>query len=152
MFFCPDCEYTLDLSKNTDKDNKDKKIINNITQISSLLNEFEDSDNDFIKNHLFKIEENKLFGLPEFNSLNEKKKNIIKNNIIDNQYTSNIIFICKNCDYTEKIRQTFRLYQSDNNLKNKILPTSLFYPKAGKSMCQEFQGFNKNPGILWPKK
>ena len=74
MFFCPDCEYTLDLSKNTDKDNKDKKIINNITQISSLLNEFEDSDNDFIKNHLFKIEENKLFGLPEFNSLNEKKK------------------------------------------------------------------------------
>ena len=50
----------------------------------------------------------------------KKKKNIIKNNIIDNQYTSNIIFICKNCDYTEKIRQTFRLYQSDNNLKNKI--------------------------------
>ena len=120
MFFCPKCDYTFDLSKNIEKkENKSKKIISNITQISDILKEYKDSEIDFIENYIFKNDENKIITLPEFLNLDKKKQNFVKNYTINYQYNSKINFICKNCNYTQELNETIRLYQSDLNLKNK---------------------------------
>ena len=115
MFFCPKCDFSLDLSKNLTKTDKSgKKIVNNVTSIINLINnKDEENFEDTLSKYLFKIELDKLEKIKEFQKLDNQYQNIIKNNLIGNQVDSNISFVCKNCNYQKILNETIRLYQTD---------------------------------------
>ena len=114
MYFCPKCNFILDISN---------KISNNILQDINTVEEFIDFfENDIELEHNYKtkfklsdLEKNK-----NFLKLNDKNKKNILNNFKKINNMNNIYFFCNNCNYIEPIENGKILFTSSNNNINNI--------------------------------
>lgn len=114
MYFCPECNYTFDITKvGTLKENK-KEIT--IEDAISKLKSKEELNDYKIVNNIENIKKNE-----KFKKLNEN----LRNKILDfvNKKSSNIIFNCLNCGYHSEINKTIRLYNLDLSVNKENILT-----------------------------
>lgn len=104
MYFCPECNFTFDITKNeSDDDSKQKINLNEAIKLAKKNTNF----NEYI------IDTNKkeLESSNNFKKLKSNLREQIKKNI--NKKPSNIIFKCLNCNNKSLINETIRLYHLD---------------------------------------
>jgi hypothetical protein len=120
MYFCPTCNYTLDISKLFGNDNIDNKIL--LKKPTDAIKLFETDKNIKFDNYKAEFKFEDIDKNNKFKKLSEEEKNKFNilfqlNNIINAQ------FKCNNCNYTKEITESIILYQFDvsdkiNKIKN----------------------------------
>ena len=114
MYFCPKCNFILDISNKISSN-----ILQEINTVEELI-ELVDNDSDLDYNYKIKFKLNDLEKNKSFLKLNEKNKvNVLNNfNKIDNK--NSFYFFCNNCNYIEPIKNGKILFSSSNNNSNNI--------------------------------
>ena len=138
VFFCPDCTYSLGISKAqtfNDEDNE-KKEIKSVTEALKMLDKnLSNFKAGFSKKEL---ESNKKF----------QKLNINEKNKLNSLFTSKISeadLSCSNCGYKKKIEDTIKLYEfnvldNTSSIKsledNKLLTMDPILPRTRDYTCK----------------
>lgn len=118
VFFCPECLYSLGISKSTNIDDydDDKKSIN-IAEALKLLSKddttFQNFKPDFSKNDLIK---NKKYQKLSVND----KSNL---NLLFTNQVSEADLKCNNCGYKKQVDETIKLYEYNVNDKTSVIRT-----------------------------
>lgn len=140
VFFCPDCLYSLGISKSTSLDNYDdeRTVIESVGDALKILSKNENlldykanfSKNDILKNKKYQ----KL-------SVNEKTK-------LNQLFMSKILeadLNCSNCGYKKQVNETIKLYEFNVNDKtndirnledNKLLTLDPTLPRTRDFTCK----------------
>ena len=105
VFFCPDCLYTLGISKSTNLDTEDdRKIVSNVADVLKLVtkaNDISEYKANFPKKDLTK---NK-----KYQKLSMKDKNNLNMLFTSKIYEADLN--CSNCGYKKQINNTIKLYE-----------------------------------------
>tara|TARA_B100000424_G_C22863084_1_gene459871 strand:+ start:263 stop:808 length:546 start_codon:yes stop_codon:yes gene_type:complete len=140
VFFCPDCLYSLGISKSTTLDNyeDDRKIISSINDVLKLITKVEDFSDykaNFPKKDLLK---NK-----KYQKLSVKDKNNLNMLFVSKIYEADLN--CSNCGYKKQINSTIKLYEFNVNDKantirsledNKLLCLDPTLPRTRDFTCK----------------
>jgi|SaaInlStandDraft_6_1057023.scaffolds.fasta_scaffold01828_5 hypothetical protein len=105
MYFCSKCDYTFDISNSNSKINIDS--VNGIFEIPI----------DEISNYSANFDKSKLLKLKKYKILSEENKE--KYEVLFDTSINKIQFQCLNCNYTEPITNSMKLYEI--NLENDIV-------------------------------
>lgn len=103
MYFCPNCSFTLDISKSNMNVNQEKKIIDNI---SELIKTFKKNSN--LSEFTLIIDKDELLKDKSYKKLSSAKKNILLSKL--ENVKSDVMFKCNNCGYSENIKNSILLY------------------------------------------
>jgi hypothetical protein len=114
MYFCPECSYSLDISKISGIE-KDERIV--LEKPSDAIK--------IIEKNIFKYKpnfsKNELLKNLKFKKLDDKSKKKLEKLFINK--LANAEFKCQNCGYNEYIKETISLYSLNNNENQKIVTT-----------------------------
>lgn len=114
MYFCPKCNFILDICNKIS--NNMIKEINTVEEFIELIDNNDEIDYNYkTKFKLNDLEKNKIFL-----KLNDKNKKYILNNFNKINNTNNIYFFCNNCNYIEPMENGTILFTSSNNNYNNI--------------------------------
>jgi hypothetical protein len=110
MYFCPNCNYTLDISKSFGGENINEKV--SIKKLTDAIKLFESDENINFENYKAEFKPEELEKNTKFKKLSQENKNKFNilfqlNNII------NAEFKCNNCNYTKEITESIILYEYD---------------------------------------
>ena len=117
MYFCPKCEYVLDISKNELASSVGEVSTEKPANLSTIIKKILD-DND-VTSELTGVTLNNLEQSSKYKKLSENNRNKVYNVISENLYlnktptNSGTIFNCKNCNYSKEITNTILLYNKD---------------------------------------
>lgn len=112
--FCPDCSYTLDITKNTNS-KKNKKILKNINDAFKLL----ELENEDINNYTATFSHTKLVEHKKYKKLSdEDKKQLLK--LFKTTHT-NIKSVCNNCGFNEELNESFRIHKYNKDDTTNLL-------------------------------
>ena len=140
VFFCPDCQYTLGISKSSTLEDYDdeRKEISNVNEVFKLIEkdvDFSDYKTNILKTDLIK---NK-----KYTKLNNSQKNNINQLFSSKMYDADLN--CANCGYRKQISSTIKLYEfnvSDktSNVRtledNKLLTLDPTLPRTRDFTCK----------------
>ena len=116
MYFCPICEYILDISKSNIKDEEsDHMNISNADDIFKLL-----SSNLDLSDYKPTISKDDIIKNKKYKKLSDKDKLSI-DKLYDESISSGAEFKCPNCNYSKEITKTTLLYQITNDNKLTII-------------------------------
>ena len=127
VFFCPDCQYTLGISKSSTLEDYDdeRKEISNVNEVFKLIEkdvDFSDYKTNILKTDLVK---NK-----KYTKLNNSQKNNINQLFSSKIYDADLN--CTNCGYRKQISSTIKLYEfnvSDKeNIVEQLMITNFYVP------------------------
>ena len=120
MYFCPNCNYTLDISKSFGNENIKEKT--SIKKPNDAIKLFESNENINFENYKAEFKFEELEKNSKFKKLSQENKNkfnilFLINNII------NAEFKCNNCNFTKEITESIILYEYNvfdkiNKIKN----------------------------------
>ena len=118
VFFCPDCQYTLGISKSSTLEDYDdeRKEISNVNEVFKLIEkdvDFSDYKTNILKTDLVK---NK-----KYIKLNNSQKNNINQLFSSKIYDADLN--CTNCGYRKQISSTIKLYEFNVSDKENIVRT-----------------------------
>jgi hypothetical protein len=146
MYFCPKCNFILDITKNLSSQN--------INEISSIEDFIEKSLNDDLDNIIkLKFSKNELMKSSIFKKLDTDNQNLVTNkyNIFTNDNILNAYFVCDNCNYNTKLEAGTMIFKSstandvdddDKFLKSRILDNTL--PRTKDFICPNKKCDSKN--------
>tara|TARA_B100001093_G_C26765393_1_gene987652 strand:+ start:349 stop:891 length:543 start_codon:yes stop_codon:yes gene_type:complete len=139
VFFCPDCNYTLGISKSLkfDKSDDDQQNIENVTEALKLSknNKINDYKATFLKKDLLK---NK-----KYQKLSQEEKNNLDQLFINKVFEADLN--CSNCGFRKQIGETIKLYEfnvndTTNSIKtledNKLLCFDPTMPRTRDFTCK----------------
>ena len=114
MFFCPKCNFSLDITKNIPNE------ISNIVELSTpkdLIDIF--LDNEIDGNLKVSFQKKDLTSSKEFKKLDTQTQNEIQNKFdeIANIGFNKAYFLCKNCQFITKLDAGTKLYEVSNTSK-----------------------------------
>ena len=140
MYFCPKCDYLFDITKSTNQEVKDSRII--IKKINDMFNKLEKNE-DFTKYRAeFSYED--LVKNNKYKKLSDLEKQNI-NKLFEEIILTNAEFKCNNCNYIENINKTLLLYKYEPehkhlNIKtleeNELLCTNPTLPRKHDYICK----------------
>ena len=119
MYFCPNCSYALDISKSNIQNIEEKVVINDPDE---LISKFKKKSN--LSNYSLFVDKEELIKNKKYDKLSSKNKDILLG-FLEN-ISSDVMFKCNNCDYSENINKSILLYShvisenDDNDVYNKI--------------------------------
>ena len=121
MYFCPECSYVFDIGK-SNQNNDEKEII---SDVDDVIKEYKKG-----KISKFNIDVSivELEEYDKFKKMKQKERTELKKLVNKKDTTSNVIFQCNNCNYSENIEKSILIYKvevdhkifSDNNVKKDI--------------------------------
>ena len=140
MYFCPQCNYSFDISKSTTTDAK--KILKAPEDAIKRFRAGKDLDN-----YIAEFDKNDLVKHKKFDKLSNEDKS--KFNILFQKSSSTfdkIEFKCLNCNFRKPINESIKLYEidlvDDNSKdfkdikKNKLLFNNPIYPRTRDYTCK----------------
>ena len=140
MYFCPQCNYSFDITKLSSEINKIS--IDTPNELFKLLNDKDINLNKYTMN----FKENDLLKNSKYKKLSKELKEVIKNMFEDISMFENIEFKCLNCNFRKPITSSIKLYEinllEDNNKKiksiedNKLLFNNPIYPRTKDYTCK----------------
>lgn len=114
MFFCPKCNFSLDITKNIPNE-----ISNNIEvgTPKDLIELF--LDNEIDENLKVSFQKKDLLSSKEFKKLDVQNQNNIQNKFdeMTNIGFNKAYFVCKNCQFITKLEAGTKLYEVSNTSK-----------------------------------
>lgn len=114
MFFCPKCNFSLDITKNIPNE-----ISNNIEVATpkDLIELF--LDNEIDGNLKITFQKKELLSSKEFKKLDDQKQNDIQNKYdeIMNIGFNKAYFLCNNCQFVTRLEAGIKLYEVSNTSK-----------------------------------
>lgn len=128
MYFCPKCEYILDLSK-MDTFAVDSSIKKKLSNISSIIKRV--LSNEELDEYTLDIDLNTLEENSKYQKLSEEDRikvyNVVSESLFLNKPTgaSGAGFICSNCGYNKEIDHSILLYSKDFTNANDTIKYSL---------------------------
>lgn len=138
MFFCPKCNFSLDLSKNIPSEISGDIQLKNAKDFIDMA--LEDDVDGNIK-LLFSKKE--LFSAREYKKLSDEEKKVIDNKFkeINNVNFNLAYFICNNCQFVTKLEQGTKVYEvsmtakfvENDSIDNKINDPTL--PRTKDYIC-----------------
>tara|TARA_B100001093_G_scaffold260939_2_gene249347 strand:+ start:2580 stop:3122 length:543 start_codon:yes stop_codon:yes gene_type:complete len=151
VFFCPDCTYSLGISKSlafsSEVENEKKEVKTVIEALKLLDKNLNEYKAIFNKNDL---EKNK-----KYQKLNQNDKN--KLNLLFKSNISEADLSCSNCGYKKQIEETVKLYEFNvmdntktvNTLEdNKLLTLDPILPRTRDYVCKNVNCItHKDPNI-----
>ena len=119
MFFCPKCEFSLDISKSVKN-----PLFTEIDEIDDFINRIMNNNLDGIIK--LKFNKNDILKNDSFKKLDSNNSKVILNKydslIINNSFDT--YFICNNCNYHTKITSGTKIFETSFK-ENKITDDSL---------------------------
>lgn len=138
MYFCPKCNYSFDISKS--QETEEKKPIKKVADALKIFDE-EKAFNRYKAD--FKQEE--LEKNSKFKKFSEEDKNKFKILFNQAESASSAQFKCNNCGFSKNIMETTLLYQYDVNTsndkirnleENKLLAYNPILPRTHDYICK----------------
>ena len=139
MYFCPQCNYSFDISKSTSSESK--KILSTPEDVIKRLIAGKDLNNysvNFEKDQLFKHKK-----VNKMSSEDKEKLNVLFEKTND---FNRIEFKCVNCNFRKQINNSIKLYEIDfvddnvskfkSSNENKLLFNNPIYPRTKDSSCK----------------
>ena len=145
MYFCPECSFSLDISKTSGIEEDTRKELEKPKDAIKRL------DKDLTK-YKPKFTKNKLINDKGFQKLNNEEKQRLE--VLFSFSFSNAEFKCQNCGYNDVIKKTISLYSLDNNENvkintiedNKIIAADRTLPRTRDYNCKNLEcSTHKNP-------
>ena len=118
VFFCPDCLYTLGISKSTTLDNYDDNKIK-IEDVNNLLKLIEKKED--LSNYKVEFPKKDLLKNKKYQKLSNEDKNNLNNLFISKVYEADLN--CSKCGYKKQISNTIKLYEYNVNDKSSRVRT-----------------------------
>ena len=152
MYFCPKCSYSLDISK-VDKfiDSKKDKLSLSTINLKKIIKKSIDLSDFSIDFSINKLEQNNFY-----KKLKTDEKINLKNHIFGSKSskTSNVEFVCTNCQWNNPITETTLLFKTgiDENkfeLKHsdyKLLTKDPTLPRTSDYICKNLKCVSNIPG------
>ena len=103
MYFCPKCNFTLDISKSNIKVDQENKIIDNVDE---LLKNFKKKSD--LSNFTLSIDKEELLKNKSYKKLSSVNQKNLLNQL--ESVSSDVMFKCNNCGYSENIQKSILLY------------------------------------------
>jgi len=139
MYFCPQCNYSFDISKSTS--NESKKIL---STPEDVIKHFR-SGKDLI-NYTVNFEKDELFKHKKIGKLSSEDKHKLNVLFEKSSIFNKIEFKCINCNFRKPINNSIKLYEidfvNDNVSKfksikeNKLLFNNPIYPRTRDYSCK----------------
>lgn len=140
MYFCPQCNYSFDITKSS---STIKKVeIDTPNELFKLLTD----KNIDLNKYTLKFKESDIIKNNKYKKLSSELKDTIKNIFQDNSIFENIEFKCLNCNFRKPISSSIKLYEInlvDDNKKsiksiddNKLLFNNPIYPRTKDYTCK----------------
>ena len=140
VFFCPDCLYSLGISKSTSLDNyeDERTVIESVGDALKILSNNEnilDYKANFSKNDILKNKKYQKLDMNEKTKLNQ----LFMSKILEADLS------CSNCGYKKQVNETIKLYEFNihdktNNIKNlednKLLTLDPTLPRTRDFTCK----------------
>jgi len=126
MFFCPKCNFSLDLSKNIPSE------ISGDIQLKAPKDFIDMAVEDDIDGNIKLVFSKKeLFSAREYKKLSDDEKDLVNKKFqeINNVSFNLAYFICKNCQFVTKLEQGTKVYEVSINskfLENEIIENKLY--------------------------
>lgn len=145
MYFCPECSFSLDISKTSGIEEDTRKELEKPKDAIKRL------DKDLTK-YKPKFSKSKLLSDKGFQKLNDEEKQRLE--ALFSFSLSNAEFKCQNCGYNDIIKETISLYSLDNNENikintiedNKIISADKTLPRTKDYNCKNLEcSTHKNP-------
>ena len=148
MFFCPKCNFSLDLSKNIPSE------ISGDIQLKTPKDLVDISlDDDIDGNIKLLFSKKELIASKEYKKLSSEEKDIVNKKFqeITNVSFNLAYFICNNCQFVTKLEQGTKVYEvslksqflENDNVKNKVEDLTL--PRTKDFICPNTKcGSHKN--------
>lgn len=146
MYFCPNCSYTFDITKSSNKKTEDRKEIT-IDEIFTKLNE-----NDDLSTYKAEFQKKDLLKNKKYQKLSTNNK-LLVGQLFEKNTSSGAELNCTNCNNTLPIKESILLYSivmSDNNIRiksieeNKFIAQDPLLPHTKDYIC-------KNPSCITHK-
>ena len=138
MYFCPQCNYTFDITKST----LNKEDIKSVDELFEKLKSIEITD---LSNYNITFAKDNLAKNKNFKKLSKDKKEII-NNLFEDVQFDKIEFQCLNCNFRKPINKSIKLYEYnlENNkqstynsiTENKLLFRNPIFPRTKDYTCK----------------
>ena len=139
MYFCPECNYSLDISKSTSSNTK--KILSTPEDVIKRFRAGKD-----LNNYTVNFKKDELFNHKKIGKLSNEDK--IKLNVLfeKTSHFNKIEFKCVNCNYRKPINNSIKLYEIDyvddnvskfkSTSENKLLFNNPIYPRTKDYTCK----------------
>lgn len=140
MYFCPKCDYLFDITKSTNQEVKDNRVV--IKRVVDMFKKLE-SNEDFT-NYRAEFSYEDLVKNNKYKKLSDLEKSNI-NKLFEDISLTNAEFKCNNCNYIENINNTIILYkyetkQTQINIKtleeNELLCSNSTLPRTHDYICK----------------
>ena len=142
MYFCPQCNYSFDITKLSSEIEKDQ--IDNVNELLKLLRS--DGKNFNIDTIKVNFKEEDLLKNSKYKKLSDEQKEMLKQLFIEDTSFEKIEFKCLNCNFRKPINSSIKLYEinlvNDNKSSfksvqdNKILFNNPIYPRTKDYTCK----------------
>jgi len=139
MYFCPQCNYSFDISKSTFTETK--KILSTPEDAIECFRAGED-----LNNYSVTFSKDELFKHKKIGKLSSKDKENLNVLFEKNNNFNKIEFKCVNCNYRKLINKSIKLYEIDfvdDNIskfkstnENKLLFNNPIYPRTRDYTCK----------------
>tara|TARA_Y100000590_G_C15738175_1_gene1019306 strand:+ start:4457 stop:4990 length:534 start_codon:yes stop_codon:yes gene_type:complete len=139
MYFCPQCNYSFDISKLSSTESK--KILSTPEDVIKRFRAGKD-----LSNYSVNFEKNELFKHKKIGKLSSDDKNKLNVLFEKNNDFNRIEFKCVNCNFRKPINNSIKLYEIDfvddnvskfkSTNENKLLFNNPIYPRTKDYTCK----------------
>lgn len=139
MYFCPQCNYSFDVTKSTNTTD-DRKKLDTPNEVFKRI-----KAKKKLSNYVATFSQEELTSQSIYKKLSDKDKESTKQLFDTKKTFGGIEFKCTNCNYRKQIKDTIRLYQVNASTKittmnsiedNKIRAMNPIYPRTKDYTCK----------------
>lgn len=139
MYFCPQCNYSFDITKSTSSDSK--KVLSTPEDVIKRMRAGKD-----LSNYSANFEKDLLFKHKKLGEITEEQKNQLNLLFETTSNFNRIEFKCVNCNFRKPINGSIKLYEIDfvddnvskfkSTNENKLLFNNPIYPRTRDYTCK----------------
>jgi hypothetical protein len=115
MYFCENCNYSLDISKSSKVSKEDDKRTP-ITKLADAIKKIEDNEN--LSSYRAEFSKEEMAKNKKYQKMSDDDK-IKMNQLFEEAVSSGAEFKCDNCNFSKQISETTLLYQI--NMEDKVV-------------------------------